>query len=184
MPIKDSLDDDKLCWGEMNLTGQKGEELATFGAGCYWGTEKYLSTIYERDHPGSILGSSVGFMSPNEDAIENPLYKDVKKGNTTHVEVLQIRFNNTVTTYEELVRSFFTFHDPTIKNKQGNDKGTQYASTIFYHSDEQKQTAEKVLNRVQDLVTAKKITNGQYKSFKVTTAIINATTYYPAHLAH
>jgi len=63
-------------------------------------------------------------MSPNEDAIKNPEYVDVKKGKTTHVEVLHLRFDSTVVSYEDLVRHFFTFHDPTTSNKQGNDKGT------------------------------------------------------------
>ena len=85
--------------------------------------------------PGAILGNAVGFMSPKKDAPAHPKYKEVCSGTTTHVEVLHLRFDNTKITYEELVRYFFTFHDPTTWNRQGNDKGTQYASAIFYHSE-------------------------------------------------
>ena len=88
-----------------------------------------------------MLGYGVGFMSPDKDAPANPKYKEVCKGTTGHVEVLHLRFNNKIVSYEELVKFFFTFHDPTTKNKQGNDKGTQYASAIFYHNAAQKETA-------------------------------------------
>ena len=72
----------------VDLQDVEGEELATFGAGCYWGTEKYYAVNYEKAHPGAILGQAVGFMSPNEDAQANPKYKEVCKGTTGHVEVL------------------------------------------------------------------------------------------------
>ena len=127
------------------MTGQKGEELATFGAGCYWGTERFIVNKLGEEYKGAILGNAVGFMSPNKDAEANPAYKKVCTGTTTHVEVLHFRFDNTVISYEELVKYFFTFHDPTTRNKQGNDNGTQYASCIFYHSEEQKKTAEMVI---------------------------------------
>lgn len=65
----------KLYTGEIYLNGSKGEELATFGAGCYWGTEKFFSKNFQKQFPKSILGHSVGFMSPNKDAIANPKYK-------------------------------------------------------------------------------------------------------------
>ena len=89
------------------MTGQPGEELATFGAGCYWGTEKYIVSKLGALRPGAILGQAVGFMSPNENAIANPAYKLVCTGKTTHVEVLHFRFDNTKVSFEELVRFFF-----------------------------------------------------------------------------
>ena len=77
-------------------------------------------------------------MSPSEDAKANPTYKEVCGGKTMHVEVLHLKFNNKIVSYEDLVRFFFTFHDPTTKNQQGADKGDRYGSVIFYHTDQQK----------------------------------------------
>ena len=107
--------------------------VATFGAGCYWGTEKWFKVNLEKIYPGSIIQTSVGFMSPNPNAIQNPSYQKVCTGKTSHVEVCQVKFNPGLVSYEDLVKFFFTFHDPTTENAQGNDKGTQYASVIFYH---------------------------------------------------
>ena len=109
---------------QYELTGNKNEELATFGAGCYWGTEKYYAINFQKQNPKSLIGYAVGFMSPKTDAPENPKYKEVCGGDTTHVEVLQIKFDRNLVSYEDLVRFFFTFHDPTTKDKQGNDRGT------------------------------------------------------------
>ena len=163
------------------MTGAPNEELATFGAGCYWGTEKYIVTVLGDKYPGSILGNAVGFMSPYKDAVEAPAYKNVCSGTTTHVEVLHIRFNNSVISYQELVKFFFTFHDPTTLNKQGNDKGTQYASVIFYHSPQQQQIAQKVMKRVQIHLDHKEI---KFANRKVITQILPKTIFYPAHLDH
>ena len=98
--------------------------------------------------PGSLLGYAVGFMSSDPSAPRNPSYKQVCSGTTGHVEVFHIRFDKRKTTFEELCKFLFTFHDPTTPNQQGNDKGTQYASTIFYHNEEQKKIAEEVSNTV------------------------------------
>lgn len=133
-PFKDVQPED-LVTGDLQVS-KPNEELATFGAGCYWGTEKYLATKFLQLHPGSILGHSVGFMSPNENAPANPTYRQVCAGKTTHVEVLQLKFDNTIVSYEDIVRFFFTFHDPTTKDRQENDKGDRYGSVIFYHSPE------------------------------------------------
>ena len=76
-------------------------------------------------------------MSPKDDAVANPTYRQVCSGTTSHVEVLHLRFDPSKVTYEQLCRFFYTFHDPTTFNMQGNDKGTQYASVVFYHTDEQ-----------------------------------------------
>ena len=107
-----------------NLTGDPNEELATFGAGCYWGTEKYYATNFQKQHPNSLLGYAVGFMSPDPNAVENPAYRAVCSGMTGHVEVLHIKFDKSKVSYEKLVKHLFTFHDPTTKEGQGNDKGT------------------------------------------------------------
>ena len=168
--------------GSLKLDGSPGEELATFGAGCYWGTERYIAVKLAKQKPGAILGHAVGFMSPDLDAPANPTYMQVCKGTTTHVEVLHFKFDKTKISFEELVRFFFTFHDPTTLNKQGNDKGFRYASVIFHHNEEQKRVAEMVIKQVQDLIVDKKITS--YVGFSVTTIVNPATTFYPAHKGH
>ena len=75
-------------------------------------------------YPGCLLGHSVGFMSPDTNAPENPSYRQVCSGTTGHVEVVHLRFDNSKCTYEDLVKHLFTFHDPTTKDQQGNDKGS------------------------------------------------------------
>ena len=91
-------------------------------------------------------------MSPDEDAPANPTYRQVCSKTTSHVEVFHMRFDNSKVSYEQLVKHFFTFHDPTTFQKQGNDAGPQYASVIYYHSEKQKEIAQMVFNQVQDLI--------------------------------
>ena len=99
-------------------------QVATFGAGCFWGTEKYFAKNFEKEHPGSIIATSVGFMSPDPNGVENPSYDDVCEGTTGHVEVAQILFDKSKTNFRDLVRFFFTFHDPTTFERQGGDTGS------------------------------------------------------------
>lgn len=114
---------------------KENRELATFGAGCYWGTEKFFATEFAEKFPGAILGTSVGFMNPDATARPNPSYMEVcMTGRTGYVEVAHVLFDSSKVDYEELVKFFYTFHDPTTKDRQGNDSGTQYASVIFTHS--------------------------------------------------
>jgi peptide-methionine (S)-S-oxide reductase len=120
--------------GNIKLDGTPGEELATFGAGCYWGTEKFFVSYFEQHAKGALLGYGVGFMSPDITAPANPSYTFVCTNTTTHVEVFHFRYDSTKVSFEELVRFFYTFHDPTTKNRQGNDQGIRYSSTIFYHN--------------------------------------------------
>lgn len=101
------------------------KQLATFGAGCYWGTEKFFATDFAAMYPkGAILGTSVGFMSPNPKAMKNPSYTQVCSGETGHVEVLHILYDSSIIKFEDMVKFFYTFHDPTTLNRQGNDRGT------------------------------------------------------------
>ena len=93
-------------------------QLATFGAGCYWGTEKYFANDFTQMYPkGAIAGTSVGFMSPNPKAMKNPDYMQVCSGTSGHVEVLHILYDSSIIKYEDMVRFFYTFHDPTTLNR-------------------------------------------------------------------
>ena len=153
------------------------------GAGCYWGTEKYVKKDFQKRFPGSIKKATVGFMSPlDEPPMANPSYKQVCSGQSSHVEVLYIELNDPAKHFEELIRFFFQFHDPTTKNRQGNDAGSQYASWIFYGDEEQKAIAEKVRDELQELVDAKAVTS--YLQSKVTTQITSLREFTKAQAAH
>ena len=110
-------------------------ETATLAGGCFWGMEEILRKI-----PG-VLETSVGYTGGKT---KNPTYKEVCTGTTGHAEALQIIFDPAKISFEELLGYFFRMDDPTTLNRQHNDVGTQYHSAIFYHSEEQKKTAEKV----------------------------------------
>lgn len=89
------------------------------GAGCYWGTEKYVVKDFQKKFPNSIKKAKVGFMSVDpENAIKNPNYRQVCSGTTGYVEVLYVELNDPASTFEPLVRFFFQFHDPTTKDRQ------------------------------------------------------------------
>jgi peptide-methionine (S)-S-oxide reductase len=109
-------------------------EMATFGAGCFWGVEAKFRMI-----PGvedAIVGYSGG-------KTENPTYKDVCTDTTGHAEVVQVTFDPAKVSYETLVEAFWLMHDPTQVNRQGPDFGKQYRTAIFFHSPEQEATAKK-----------------------------------------
>jgi peptide-methionine (S)-S-oxide reductase len=116
--------------------GNKGLEVATLAAGCFWCTEAAFSIIkgVERIEPGYTGGT-----------IPNPSYEQVSTGRTGHAEAAQIFFDPKAISYREILEIFFTIHDPTSLNRQGADVGTQYRSAIFYHSPEQKATAEQLI---------------------------------------
>lgn len=160
-----------------NISGK-----VTLGAGCYWGTEKFIKKDFQKKFPGSIKKAKVGFMSPDENAVKNPSYEAVCSGKTGHVEVLHLELNNPGKHYEELIRFFFQFHDPTTKNRQGNDVGTQYASYIFTADDEQERIATNVRDELQGFLES-----GRIKCFvgkKVMTSISPANEFYEAHREH
>ena len=114
-------------------------DTATFGAGCFWCVEVLFEKLKGVEHVES--GYAAG-------KIKNPTYKMVCEGNTGAVEVAQIVFDPSIISYEKLVDILFHVHDPTTLNRQGGDRGTQYRSVIFYHNDEQKAIAEKVLKQI------------------------------------
>jgi peptide-methionine (S)-S-oxide reductase len=118
-----------------------------------------LLVDFQNKFPNSIKRSSVGFMSPlSQPEIKNPNYKDVCTGRSGHVEVLYVELNDPKQHFEELIRFFFSFHDPTLKGRQGNDRGFQYSSWIFCGDDEQFAIAKKVRAELQAAIDQRKFT--------------------------
>jgi peptide-methionine (S)-S-oxide reductase len=141
-----------------------GAEVATLGAGCYWCIEAAYRQL------DGVYSATSGFMGG---AIPDPTYEQVCGGDSGHAEVVQVVFDPKKITYEKLLAWFWDLHDPTTLNRQGNDVGTQYRSAIFYHSPEQKKTAE-----------ASK--EAAAKNFKdpIVTEITKAVVFYPAPQDH
>ena len=113
---------------------------ATFGGGCFWCTEAIFNEL------DGVVNVKSGYSGGSP---ETATYEQVCSGTTDHAEVIQIVFDHEVISYEDLLRMHLLTHDPTTLNRQGADKGTQYRSVIFFHDDEQKATAEKVLAEMQ-----------------------------------
>ena len=111
-------------------------ELATFGAGCFWCVEAVLEQL------DGVHDVTSGYMGGE---VDNPTYREVCTGATGHAEVVQASFDPAVISYEVLLEWFWRLHDPTTLNRQGADAGTQYRSAIFYHSEAQREAAEKSL---------------------------------------
>ncbi len=111
-------------------------EIATLGAGCFWCVEAVFAELK------GVIKVESGYMGG---AVENPTYRQVCGGATGHAEVIQLTFDPFIISFEEILRVFFHVHDPTTLNRQGADAGTQYRSVIFFHSDEQKAAAEKII---------------------------------------
>lgn len=109
-------------------------EIATFGAGCFWGVEAAFQRV-----PG-VLYTAVGYSGGHT---ESPTYQDVCTDETGHAEVVQVAFDPAKVTYEQLLNIFWQVHDPTQVNRQGPDFGTQYRTAIFFHSPEQEAIAKK-----------------------------------------
>lgn len=116
-------------------------ETATLGGGCFWCTEAVFLEMkgVEKVVPGYSGGH-----------VKNPAYREVTTGRTGHAEVVQITFDPKTTSFSEILEVFFMTHDPTTLNRQGNDVGTQYRSAIFYHNEEQKKIAEKVIALIEE----------------------------------
>lgn len=113
-----------------------GREVATLGGGCFWCLEAVYDDLQGVEQVES--GYSGG-------AVVNPTYQQVCNGTTGHAEVVQLTFDPSIISFREILEVFFTIHDPTTLNRQGADVGPQYRSAIFYHSPEQKATAEQVI---------------------------------------
>lgn len=123
---------------KMNI--QEGKEVATFAGGCFWCTEAIFQEV--KGVEKVVSGYTGGF-------IKNPAYREVCNGTTGHAEAIQITFNPELVSYEDLLEIFFGTHDPTTLNRQGADVGTQYRSEVFYHSEAQKEKAEKYIQWIE-----------------------------------
>lgn len=141
-------------------------EKATFGAGCFWGVEATFRQI-----PG-VTETAVGYEGGT---LQNPTYKDVCTDTTGHAEVVQVTFDPEQVSYDTLLNTFWENHDPTTRNRQGPDFGSQYRSAIFFESPEQQATAQ--------ASKAKWDSSGQFKR-PIVTEIVPAQTFYRAEEYH
>lgn len=142
------------------------KEIATLAGGCFWGVEEIIRNI-----PG-VTQTTVGYTGGS---VDNPTYNIVKLGTTNHAESIQVEFDPGKLKYADLLGYFFRLHDPTTLNQQGNDKGTQYRSVIFYHSPEQKKIAEETIAKV----------NASHKWPRpIVTQVVPASKFYPAEDYH
>ncbi|CAN5858310.1 peptide-methionine (S)-S-oxide reductase MsrA [soil metagenome] len=116
-------------------------EVVTLGGGCFW----CLEPAY--DELRGVESVESGYAGGR---VRNPTYEQVCAGTTGHAEVVRVTFDPLVVSYREILQVFFSIHDPTTRNRQGNDVGTQYRSVIFYHSPEQKATAEQVIAELEE----------------------------------
>ena len=114
-------------------------EITTLGGGCFWCIETVFNQLE------GVSSAISGYMGG---ATLNPTYKDICSGQTGHAEVVQVTFDPEVVTFKEILEIFFTLHDPTTLNRQGNDRGTQYRSVVFSHTPEQQIIAEKTINEL------------------------------------
>ena len=141
-------------------------ETVTFGAGCFWGVEDAFVKIK------GVVKTEVGFMGGKT---KNPTYKEVCTDKTGHAEVVHLKFDPKKVSYEELLNIFWGIHDPTQKNRQGPDAGTQYRSVIFYYNEKQKELAEKSREELGK--------SGKYTS-PIVTEIVPASEFYRAEEYH
>jgi peptide-methionine (S)-S-oxide reductase len=141
-------------------------QIATLGGGCFW----CLEAVYdELKGVHSVVSGYSGGRQPN------PTYGEVCEGNTGHAEVVQIEFDPQTVSYEDLLRVFFTIHDPTTPNRQGADVGTQYRSVIFYHDEQQKRSAQKIIEETA--------ASGLWKE-PIVTELTAFQAFYPAEAYH
>lgn len=141
-------------------------ETITLGGGCYWCVE----AVYQR--LDGVIKVESGFSGGH---VKNPAYREVCNGTTGHAEVVEITFDKTKTSLDEVLKVFFTVHDPTTLNRQGADEGTQYRSVIFYRNEEQKKIAEDVI---------KALTEAKVYPDPIVTEVSPFTVFYKAEDYH
>ena len=139
-------------------------EKATLAGGCFWGVEELFRKL-----PG-VVNTTVGYTGGT---LAKPRYEDVKTGKTGHAESIEIEFDPAKISYDAILDYFFRLHDPTTVNQQGNDRGTQYRSAIFYHGDAQRAAAESAKARAQ-----------QKWSKPIVTQVVAASDFWPAEEYH
>jgi peptide methionine sulfoxide reductase msrA/msrB len=141
-------------------------QVAIFGAGCFWGVQYYFDQV-----PG-VTATKVGYAGGHTD---NPTYEDVLSHSTGHAEALKITFDPSKVTYETLLKHFFRLHDPTQLNRQGPDVGENYRSVIFYADDDQKASAQTMIDNLNK--------SGKY-SKPIVTTLEKAGKFWPAEDYH
>ncbi|MCH7645599.1 MAG: peptide-methionine (S)-S-oxide reductase MsrA [Nitrospinae bacterium] len=141
-------------------------EKATFGAGCFWGVEAAFRKIK------GVTATSVGYTGGS---LDSPTYEDVCTGRTGHAEVVEVEYDPSQVSYDELLAVFWDIHDPTTLNRQGPDVGTQYRSVLFFHIEEQEAAANKSKEKIQS--------SGRFTR-DIVTEITPASQYYKAEDYH
>jgi len=147
-----------------NMT--KNIETATLANGCFWCTEAIFQRLKGVE---SVVSGYTG------GDIKSPTYSEVSSGTTGHAEAIEIKFNPNIISFQEILDVFFSTHDPTTLNRQGYDVGTQYRSAIFYHSENQKEVAEKFI---------KALTDAKVFDKKIVTQIVPFKEFYKAESYH
>jgi peptide-methionine (S)-S-oxide reductase len=151
---------------DFQSSSSENRGVATLGGGCFW----CLEAVYNQLR--GVLSVRSGYAGGH---IPNPTYQQVCGGGTGHAEVVQIAFDPASITFRDLLEVFFTIHDPTTLNRQGADVGTQYRSAIFYHTPEQKETAEQVIAEMN----AEKVWDSQ-----IVTEVVPLKDFYEAEAYH
>ena len=155
-----------LVFKKLRNPKASGLEKATFGAGCFWGTEAAFRQVK------GVVSATSGFMGGT---LKNPSYEDVCTDKTGHAEAVQVEYNPDIVTYEELLNVFWDIHDPTTADQQGPDIGSQYRSVLFYYSAEQEKAARESKIKLQE--------SGKFKG-AIVTQIVPASEFYPAEEYH
>jgi peptide methionine sulfoxide reductase msrA/msrB len=147
----------------MNFVPERQIEKAIFAGGCFWGTEYYF-----KQKPG-VISTTVGYTGGH---LDNPTYKQVCTGDTGHAEAVEVEYDSSKISYEELAKLFFEIHDFTQLNRQGPDVGVQYRSAIFYLNEQQKEVATRLVEKLKQ------------KGYDVKTQIVPAGVFWPAEEYH
>jgi peptide-methionine (S)-S-oxide reductase len=166
--IKTNLQEDSVAQASLLLSENRNNlQTATFGAGCFWGVEEEFRKV--RGVKSTIVGYTGGWF-------EYPTYEHVCTDRTGHAEAIQIMYDPKEVSYEDLLNVFWSVHNPTTKNRQGFDYGTQYRSAIFYHTPQQEEIARKSKEELEK--------SGRFKNKRIVTEIVPASTFYKAEEYH
>jgi peptide-methionine (S)-S-oxide reductase len=151
----------------LSLENSNNLQTATFAAGCFWGVDEEFRKV--KGVKSTIVGYTGGWF-------EYPSYEHVCTDKTGHAEAIQIMYDSKEVSYEELLKVFWSIHNPTTKNRQGFDYGTQYRSAIFYHTPQQEEIARKSMEELEK--------SERFKNKRIMTEIVPATTFYKAEEYH